>query len=232
MLASQFPTVELASTFYRVPSVATIDRWAQSVPNGFVFSLKANRLITHHYRLRDAEQALAGFWVRAERLGKKLGPILFQIPAFVKVDIPRLSQFMSTLPVGIKAAFDFRDPSWFTDNVLDLLDRAGAAWVVSDRQGQRPRVLTTGGFGYVRLHQGQPEKPGYSQKQLARWADRIVGFKLDTFVYFNNPADAAAPEHAHALMTLLRERGAPVVEPPVTLPKPWPKQLRLFPTNV
>lgn len=227
--ATHFSAVEVNNSFYRMPDGSTLDRWRKTTPDGFLFAMKASRLITHSRRIRGAEEAVGIFWSRAERLQKKLGPVLFQLPPFLKVDVPRLADFLRVLPVSMRAAFELRDSSWWRDDVLDLLDRAGAAFVLADRPGARVPTVVTGGFSYVRFHQGQVAKSGYKHKKLARWADRIAGLGVETFAFFNNDAGGAAPADAATLTELLRERGCDMAPPAPPLRPAPPKQLWLFP---
>ena len=155
--------------------------------------------------------------------------MLFQFPPFLKVDVARLADFLQILPVSMRAAFEFRHGSWWRDDVFDRLDRAGAAWVLADRAGARVPTIVTGGWSYVRFHQGQPGKPGYRRSKLARWADRIAGLDVETFAFFNNDAEVAAPGDAATFTELLRERGCDVVPPPAPKRAPDPQQLSLFP---
>lgn len=225
-----FPVVEVNNSFYRMPDENTFDRWRDAAPEGFVFAVKANRLITHLQRMRNSEETLEIFWSRAQRLRRKLGPVLFQFPPFFKADVPRLADFLKALPVTMRAAFEFREASWWRDDVFDLLDRAGAAWVLADRAGARVQTIVTGGWSYVRFHQGQAGKPGYKKSKLARWADRIAGLDVDeTFAFFNNDIEVAAPGDAATLTELLRERGCDVVAPAAPKRAPGPQQLSLFP---
>lgn len=226
---TRFPVVEVNNSFYRLPDESTFDRWRDAAPEGFVFAVKASRLITHLLRMRRADESVELFWSRAQRLQKKLGPVLFQFPPSFKADVPRLADFLSGLPVTMRAAFEFREGSWWRDDVFDLLDRAGAAWVLADRAGARVPTIVTGGWSYVRFHQGQAGKPGYKRSKLARWADRIAGLDVETFAFFNNDMEVAAPGDAATLTELLRERGCDVVLPPAPRPAPGPLQLSLFP---
>ena len=213
---TRFPTVELNNSFYQLPKEATFEKWSRQVPEGFVFVVKASRYITHIRRLRDATDSVALFWSRAVLLGDRLGPILFQLPPRFRADTGLLRDFVGALPPGIRAAFEFRDDSWKTDEVLEILDRAEAAWVLADRPGWRVPLHVTGGWSYIRFHQGRPLRPGYTPEKLRTWADRIAGLDAsDVFVYFNNDPQAAAPHDALRLMSLLNKRGAEVATPRV-----------------
>jgi len=207
--AARFPVVEVNNTFYRLPAEATFERWRDETPAGFTFVLKASRLITHLRRLRDARDAVELLWSRAERLGPKLGPILFQLPPRFPVDPSRLAAFLAVLPKRMRAAFEFRDPSWHRDDVLGLLDRAGAAWVMADRPGARVPRVATGGWAYLRLHQGRADQPGYTRRKLWTWAGRLSELPVrEAYAFFNNDELAAAPHDAATLADLLSRVGS------------------------
>jgi uncharacterized protein YecE (DUF72 family) len=212
--AGRFAIVEVNNSFYRLPEVQTFDRWRRGTPDGFLFVIKASRYITHVRRLRDCREPLELFWRRASLLEEKLGPVLFQFPPNLRVDLSRLEDFLHILPHEIQAAFEFRDESWRTDDALGLLDRAGAACVLADRPGWRVPAIVTGGWAYIRFHQGQPRRPGYTREKLRRWAGRIAGLDArQTYVFFNNDQGAAAPADAATLIDLLEKRAAPVATP-------------------
>jgi uncharacterized protein YecE (DUF72 family) len=217
--ASLFPTVEVNNSFYQLPKEETFDKWREATPRDFLFAVKASRYITHIRRLREAKESVELFWSRATHLRSKLGPVLFQLPPNFKADPPLLARFLRVLPKRMRAAFEFRDDSWQTDEVLHFLDEAGAAWVLADRPGWRVPEIVTGGWSYVRFHQGRSIHPGYARSKLRRWADRISSAQAgDTFVYFNNDALGAAPEDAMTLARLLEERGQEVALPPEQAP--------------
>lgn len=207
--AARFPVVEVNNTFYRLPAEASFERWREQTPDGFTFVLKASRLITHLRRLRDARDAVDLFWSRAELLGSKLGPILFQLPPRFPADPRRLAAFLDVLPRRMRAAFEFRDPSWHRDDVLELLDRAGAAWVMADRPGARVPVVSTGGWAYLRLHQGRADAPGYTRRKLLAWAGKLRSLPVgEAYAFFNNDQLAAAPKDALALAGILNRRAS------------------------
>jgi uncharacterized protein YecE (DUF72 family) len=213
--AATFPTVEVNNSFYQLPKEGTFDRWAETTPDGFLFAVKASRYITHIRRLREASDSVELFWSRASRLRSKLGPVLFQLPPNFKADPDVLQAFLRTLPKQLRPAFEFRDDSWRRDDVLELLDGAGASWVLADRPGWRVPEIVTGGWSYVRFHQGQQLRPGYARSKLRRWADRIASTEAkDTFVYFNNDQRAAAPRDAAVLTRMLSERGQKLASAP------------------
>lgn len=211
LYAATFPAVEVNNSFYRLPSVETFARWRDETPQGFTFAVKASRYVTHIRRLRDCAEAVELFWSRAGELGPKLGPVLFQLPPRFRADPDLLAGFLGVLPPGMGAAFEFRDPSWHTDDVQMLLDRHGAALVMPDRPGERIRDVVTGGWSYLRFHQGRADRPDYSREKLRRWAKRIALLPArEIHVYFNNDTGGAAVRDARTLAELLLELGAVV----------------------
>lgn len=192
--AERFDTVEVNNTFYRLPAADTFARWRDETPADFLFALKASRYLTHIRRLRGCADPLATFWARAQRLGEKLGPVLFQLPPRFPVERERLRVFVSELPDGMRAAFEFRDASWLDDDVYAILEGAGCAFVLADAPGVRVSETVTGGWSYVRFHRGRAEAPGYTTDKLRRWSRRIGTLAAqDVWVYFNNDTDACAP---------------------------------------
>ncbi|MGH2572667.1 MAG: DUF72 domain-containing protein [Actinomycetota bacterium] len=211
--AARFPVVEVNNSFYQLPKEETFDRWREETPDRFLFVLKASRYITHIRRLRDCKDSVELFWSRASRLKRKLGPVLFQLPPNFKADPGALTGFLDVLPRRMQPAFEFRNDSWRRDDVFSLLDRADAAWVLADRPGWRVPLMVTGGWCYIRFHQGRTAYPGYTRAKLRTWADRVAGLEAkDTYAFFNNDPLAAAPADAVTLADLLRERGGRLAE--------------------
>lgn len=213
-LSERFPTVEVNNTFYMLPKPETFVRWRESSAEGFVFVVKANRYITHIRRLRDCSEPLRRFSGRTRRLGRKLGPILFQLPPNLKADVDLLESFLELLPRSMKAAFEFRHPSWGTSQVHEALDRLGCALVIADRPGVGPRDVVTGGWTYLRFHQGRLASPGYTRSKLARYADLLAGMRArEAWVFFNNDQQGAAVSDARTFTELLAERAVSVRGP-------------------
>jgi uncharacterized protein YecE (DUF72 family) len=214
--ARRFASVEVNNTFYRLPGEGAFERWRDASPPGFRWAVKASRYITHIRRLRECADPVRLLWERASVLGPALGPILFQLPPGFRADPVLLSDFLAVLPPGLPAAFEFRDDSWRADAVLAQLNAAGAAWVLSDRPGEHPPEIITGGWAYARFHQGAAAHPAYGRRRLQGWADRIATWTAtDMFGYFNNDQLAAAPSDAAILVELLRARGLEVARPTV-----------------
>jgi uncharacterized protein YecE (DUF72 family) len=216
----QFETVELNNSFYRLPSEAAISAWFQSTPDNFLFATKASRYITHRKRLMDPQNAIDHFFSRMEGLGKKLGPILFQLPPRWNVNSQRLENFLQSLPRDRQYAFEFRDPSWNQMAIYDILRRHRAAYVITQIAGyQSPELLTTD-FAYIRLH-GPGEKAyqgDYTKDQLAAWAWKIHFWaeRLNSiYVYFDNDQAGFATKNALELKALIRSAATQDKQQPV-----------------
>lgn len=209
--AQVFNTVEVNNSFYRLPPRETFEKWRRTVPGRFTFVVKASRYLTHLKRLREAEDGVGLFWDHATGLGDKLGPVLFQLPPRFPADLARLETFCSWLPEGIRAAWEFRDRSWLRDDVLALLDDRGFALVLADRPGFRGPLLVTGGWSYVRFHQGTRSGSDYRRAKLRTWAERLKELPAsDVWVFFNNDPGGAAVRDALFLRDVLAEAAADV----------------------
>jgi uncharacterized protein YecE (DUF72 family) len=205
--AGRFPTVEVNASFYRLPRRETVERWAEAVPAGFVLTFKASRYVTHVRRLRECAEPLERMWDVFTGAGDKLGPVLFQLAPTFRADEPLLRAFLGSLPSQMRAAFEFRHPTWFTSGVLEALDTAGAALVHADRPGMRAEIPTVGGWSYLRFHRGRHAGAGYRRSKLRAYADAIAAVRPATlFAYFNNDAEAAAPHDAAVFIELLVDR--------------------------
>ena len=196
--AERFATVEINNTFYRMPAEAMLARWAAEVPAHFAFTLKAPRRITHEKRLREAEPDVTEFLRRAGTLGGKLGVLLFQLPPYLKKDLPRLKDFLAPLPADRRVAFEFRHDSWRDDEVYETLRARGAVLCVTDTdEGDTPFVATSD-CGYVRLR-----RTHYDDADLRGWAERIAAQPLArAYVYFMHEDEALGTRFARRLMEL------------------------------
>jgi uncharacterized protein YecE (DUF72 family) len=195
--AARLPTVEINNTFYQMPKVAILENWARSTPEHFRFAIKASRRITHMARLKadTAGDSLQFLYKNLAALGAKRGPVLFQLPPFMKKDLSRLAEFLQLLPEGHLAAFEFRNDSWFADDVYAALKAVGASLCLSEREDNAPPPLVeTAPWGYVRLR-----LETYSEADLAGWARRLAGTGWkETYVYFMH--EPTAPGYARTLM--------------------------------
>ena len=196
--AERFRTVEINNTFYRMPAETMLKQWAEQVPEQFTFTLKAPRRITHDKRLREAESNVGEFLRRAGALGDKLGVLLFQLPPFLRKDLPRLREFLEHLPPGKRIAFEFRHASWQDDEVYEVLRTRAIMLCITDTdEGDTPFVVTTD-CGYVRLR-----RTHYDDSELGEWAARIAAKALArTYVYFMHEDEALGTKFAHRLNEL------------------------------
>ncbi|GAB91644.1 DUF72 domain-containing protein [Gordonia rhizosphera] len=208
--AETFTTVEVNSTFYRLPQRSTFAGWADVVPTGFTMAVKMSRYLTHIRRLSDPSEPVARFLDRATALGDHLGPVLLQLPPNLPARPDALDATLREFPAATRVVVEPRHDSWWCDEVRDVMSRRGAALCWADR---RSRVLTplwkTAGFGYVRLHEGRgTPATSYGIRALDAWLGRI-GDSFDTgedvYIYFNNDAGGAAVANAR---TLLRRSGS------------------------
>lgn len=206
--AREFDAVELNASFYRLPRREQVAHWAAITPSDFRFAVKAWRALTHLHRLEPATDLLEAFLARIEPLGGKCGPILFQCPPRFPADPARLEAFLAILPRHIRAAFEFRDPSWHGDEVAALLDHHGAGFVTFDLAGLGSPRWITGGLLYLRLHGHRERYAGtYGPELLAEWAAWIDAQRsagAEAWVFFDNTdREAAAITDARTLQRLV-----------------------------
>lgn len=202
-----FRTAEINNSFYRLPSKETFKQWREAVPEGFIFSVKASRYITHMKKLKDAGQPLADFMERAELLVDKLGPLLFQLPPHWHCNLQRLETFLDILPQNRMFAFEFRDESWFGLQTERLLAEKGAAFCIYDFNQQQSPLSLTADFTYVRLHgPGGAYAGSYDNAALDRWAEMFLSWSgrgIEVFCYFDNDERGYAVQNALKLKQLL-----------------------------
>lgn len=181
--ATRFRTVEVNNTYYRIPRRDVVARWAEVVPPEFRFVIKASRRITHFGRLDDVKDSLDYMLQQLDVLGDRLGPILFQTPPTLRLDVERLRKFLSWLPRQREVTFEFRHPSWHVDVVYELLREHDAALTVTDDAPwwDGETIVPTATWGFVRLREGE-----YDDVALDAWAARIRGLWGRAFVFFKH----------------------------------------------
>lgn len=222
--ARRFSSVEINNTFYRFPAESLLDGWRDGTPDGFSFAVKANQRITHQGRLKDADEPTRDFVERCRRLGEKLGPILFQLPPYLRRDDERLRLLLAALPPDVRCAVEFRHESWFDDATFGALADAGVALCVAEGEKIETPRITTGDFAYLRLR-----KESYEPRELSAWRAWIeerLADGLDLYAYLKHDDAGVSPELALRLLETPDEilRGAPAREPTGrTESKPKPK---------
>lgn len=200
--ACRFDTVEINHTFYRMPADPVLARWREQVSEGFSFSVKAPRAITHHARLRPAGDAVAFLFQRLEALGETLGPVLFQLPPTLRLDLPRLRDFLGTVPGGRRVAVEFRHSSWFDEAVFDTLRGHDAALCIADgeTEGEVP-LVSTASWGYLRLR-----AVDYADAVVGAWAEKVRAQKWASgYVFFKHEDEATGPRLAARFRELMEE---------------------------
>lgn len=203
--AERFSTVEINYTFYRMPTERLLAGWAAGTPDGFRFTLKAPRRITHDARLQGCDDLIDAFCGIASTLGPKLGTLLFQLPPAFRKDPARLRGFLARLPDGSRAAVEFRHPSWFDPEVYDILRSRNVALCIADSEKLTTPVEATADYGYFRLRD-----EGYQPADIERWAavaGSLPGAR-EVFVYFKHEEEGKGPAFARDLLEALGRQPA------------------------
>jgi uncharacterized protein YecE (DUF72 family) len=204
---THFHTVEINNSFYQLPNKATLEHWKKTVPADFIFALKGSRYITHMKKLKDPSQGVPPLLEVASVLGEKLGPLLFQLPPRWRMNGERLDAFLEFLPRDFRYAFEFRDPSWFTDHTYKALAKRGAAFCIYHLAGRLSPKEVTADFVYVRLHGPEGAYQGqYDGKTLSGWAGAFstwLNQGKEIFCYFDNDEAGYATQDALRLKEML-----------------------------
>ena len=209
--AQQFNTVEVNGTFYKLPETKTFQKWYEETPDNFLFSIKANRYLTHMKKLKNAEDSLKLFLERVAALKSKLGPILFQLPPSWNCNYDRLHKFVNLLPEKLKYCFEFRNPTWINNDVIELLKQFNIAFCIYDLAGYSTEKIVTADFIYIRLHGAGEEAyiGNYDTKALTNWSSFIVDQAKkgkEIYCYFDNDLNAYAPQNAMALRQIIESK--------------------------
>jgi uncharacterized protein YecE (DUF72 family) len=197
--SSRLNAVELNNTFYRLPQRSMVESWKTQVPENFRFTVKASQRITHFKRLKDAGEVTQLMLDTVSALEDRLGVVLFQLPPNMKKDLERLETFLKELPADTPAAFEFRHPTWFEDDVLDLLRSQNRALCVSDTDDMpMNHIDKTADWGYMRLRRVQ-----YSEADLVEWIKRMRAQQWkDAFVFFKHEDEGTGPKLAAQFVKL------------------------------
>ena len=195
----RFRSVEINNTFYRMPKESVLEAWAAEVPADFKFVLKAPQRITHIQRLKESADSVSYLLKVAGALKERLGPLLFQLPPYLKKDLPRLTEFLKLLPADRRSAFEFRHESWFDEEVFGLLREHQAALCIAEAEdGVEVPFVSTADWGYLRLR-----RPDYGDAELKAWAKRVREQDWqDAFIFFKHEDEGKAPQMAKRFLEL------------------------------
>lgn len=205
--AARFSSTEINYTFHRIPAPKTIENWCDSTPANFRFSLKAPQKVTHFAKLQNCDDTVDYFYDVICGLEERLGPVLFQLPPQLKKNAQLLDHFTECLPGSMRAAFEFRDPSWFDEEVFGILRKRNCALCIADTEKLTTPAVTTADWGYLRLR-----REDYQNSDVALWADLIREKESawrDAFVYFKHEEKGIGPRLAGQLMELLPSEQQP-----------------------
>jgi uncharacterized protein YecE (DUF72 family) len=207
--AAEFDTVEINNTFYRLPKPETFEAWRKQAPAGFCYAVKANRFLTQAKKLKDCAEPLERQMRSFNALRPALGPILYQLPPRFKINLERLESFLALLPDDTTNVFEFREPSWHTEETFALLDCYGASVCTHDMPGSNSPDIAVGPIGYLRFHGGTGKYVGrYSDAALLDRADWIVARVREgrpVWAYFNNDIGGHAIHDAQTLRAMVRQ---------------------------
>lgn len=201
-----FDTVELNATFYRLPKEKTFKNWHLRTPKNFLWAVKASRYITHIKKIRDPGESLGKFYGGILGLQEKLGPILFQLPPSLSFDEKVFQQFCECLDARHRYTLEVRNPSWINDRAFAMLAEYHIAFCIADTAGRFPYHETiTADFVYIRLHGSKALYASeYTEGELKVWANKILKWGKETYVYFDNDYGGYAAGNAKRLKELLR----------------------------
>jgi uncharacterized protein YecE (DUF72 family) len=195
--AERFSSVEINYTFYRMPTEKLLAGWAAVTPDGFKFTLKAPRRITHDAKLKGCDDLVRSFYETAVTLGPRLGVLLFQLAPSFRKNLPIFEAFLACLPAGTRAAFEFRHESWHDEDVFAALKGRNLALCVADSERMSTPAIATADYGYLRLRD-----EGYQAADIERWAGTVQSLSpgwTDAFIYFKHEEEGKGPEFARML---------------------------------
>lgn len=205
--AEHFDTVEINNSFYRLPKPKTFDKWREQAPPGFHYAVNANRYLTQAKKLKDCEQPMERMMSSTRHLGDRLGPILYQLPPKMGINLERLESFLKLVPKDVTNVFEFRNSSWYVPETYALLDRHGAGFCIHDMRGSATERIAVGPSTYVRFHGGAGKYWGrYSDEALLEWADWMVEQACSgrpVWSYFNNDIGGHAIHDAQTLKSMV-----------------------------
>jgi uncharacterized protein YecE (DUF72 family) len=203
--ATRLNSVEVNYTFRSFLTKKLLKDWIEATPPGFKFAVKAHQSITHIKRLRNAAGLTSKFFSSLQplRIAGKLGPVLFQLPPFLKCDLELLKEFLKGLPKQTRCAFEFRHALWFNDAVFAALQDANVALCLAESDALGTPNVRTADFSYLRLRR---EK--YTPKSRRAVAKLVRDFakKGDVFVFFKHQEKPVGPLYAEELLAAVKHR--------------------------
>lgn len=205
--ALTFDTVEINNSFYRLPTPDTFAKWREQAPPRFLYAVKASRFVTHMKKLKDPQEPLTRFFDHVRPLGRRLGPMLYQLPPNLSINLDRLDVFLRALPKSRHHTIEFRDTSWYDARVYDLLSKYKVALCLHDMAGSATGRLSVGPFVYVRFHGTTRYGGRYPDERLHDWAEWLAARHqegMDVFAYFNNDTGGHAPRDAVRLRSRIQ----------------------------
>jgi uncharacterized protein YecE (DUF72 family) len=207
--SEEFDTVEINNSFYRLPSGDTFEKWRKQAPPGFCYAVKANRFLTQAKKLKECEEPLERMMGAVRNLGDRLGPMLYQLPPSLKINLERLESFLRIVPKDVTNVFEFREKSWYVPDTYALLERYGASFCIHDMPGSASERVAVGPIAYVRFHGGEGKYWGrYSDEGLLSWTDWILDQARQgraVWCYFNNDIHGHAIHDAQTLKSMVRQ---------------------------
>lgn len=203
-----FNTVEINNSFYKLPGFDTFATWRKAVPVDFTFAVKASRYITHMKKLKDPREPIIRLMDAISGLEEKLGPILFQLPPFWNINYERLQRFLESLPAGFRYTFEFRNNSWYENEIYALLEQHNVAFCLYELERHLSPLVITADFIYLRLHgPGDKYQGSYQEETLKEWSRQLLEWRAqgkDVYVYFDNDQEGYAAFNAKTLQEMLR----------------------------
>ncbi|MFW5734831.1 MAG: DUF72 domain-containing protein [Oceanidesulfovibrio sp.] len=208
--AERLAAVEVNAFFYGLPDAESVEHWRDATPDDFVFAVKASRYLTHMKKLKDPADPVSKLLDRAEVFGRKLGPVLLQLPPNWRFNGARLDEALEAFPKHLRLTVEMRDHSWICDEGLDILRKHNAAFCVYELAGYRTHWHATADFGYVRMHGPADEKyrGEYSRRQLRTIAGHLEGWLgkgMDVYCFFDNDEAGHAANNAVELARMFTD---------------------------
>jgi uncharacterized protein YecE (DUF72 family) len=203
--ATQLNCVEVNYTFLARPARTTLENWCEATPKNFSFAVKAHQRITHIKRLKDVAADISSFYNSLEPLtsADKLGPVLFQLPPFLKQDEKRLRSLFECIPKHTRAAIEFRNDSWFTESVFNLMREHDVALCIAESDDLQVPEVITASFAYYRFRKSE-----YSETALNQMESRIAkpAEKCDVYAFLKHEETPEGALNARRLLQNLEQR--------------------------